>query len=69
MSNKRTAENLTKALAVLSTAGVLLATTCTSEQLQAVVVGIEAAARELNEQDHDDDMSFGDWLVRELDAL
>ncbi len=43
----------------------MLASSCTTEQLKAVLAGVEVVAGQLG--DKDDDVSFGDWLSAELD--
>ncbi|MCH7838974.1 MAG: hypothetical protein IID38_01890 [Planctomycetes bacterium] len=50
---------------------VVLGAACEASDLQAVAAGLEAAAgqlqgRDLN-QSHDDDLTFGEWLLSELD--
>lgn len=45
--------------------GTMLASSCTTEQLKAVLAGVEVVAGQLG--DKDDDVSFGDWLSAELD--
>jgi len=53
-----------KAALVTFAAGSVLATTCTSDQVKAVVTGIQVVTSQLNQ---DDDISFGDWLASEID--
>jgi hypothetical protein len=74
MMNKKT--NLTRTtgsarlarcgLAVLA-AGTLFSSSCSSAGIQAVIAGIDAAAATLNQSLGDDDLSFGEWLLNELD--
>jgi hypothetical protein len=47
-------------------AGTLMAGSC-SPELQALAVGLQAAADEFDRQNTDDDISFGDWLADELE--
>ncbi len=53
----------------ISACGAALAVGCGSDQLQAVIAGIEAAAGSLDRADrnHDEDITFGEWLLSELD--
>ena len=67
MWKKCTASNVLKAAVALTASGVALVTTCSSAELQAVVAGVEAAARSLDGNAHDDDLTFGEWLLEELD--
>ncbi len=51
----------------LGVAGTVFGTSCSSSQIQALVAGLEAAANTIDEED--DDISFTDWLVDELEDL
>jgi len=53
----------------LSACGAALAVSCGSNELRAVVAGIEAVAGSLERTNHDadDDLSFGEWLLSEFD--
>ncbi len=51
----------------LGVVGTVWGTSCSSSQIQAVIVGLEAAANSLDEED--DDISFADWLADELEDL
>ncbi len=59
----------------LATMGLMLAgftvlgTACETEDLRAVAAGLEAVAGQLQrqDQDHDDDITFGEWLLSEFD--
>ncbi len=64
MPRQRSARKLLKTAACLSTSGVLLGMSCGVEELQAVMVGLEAVAQQLNPGDGD--INFGDWLLMEL---
>ena len=67
MRIKESVGSLFKMAAGLSVAGTLLGMSCSSEGVQAVVAGIDAVAQSLSQHDQDDDISFGDWLLSELD--
>ena len=67
MSLRCSAGNLLKTAACLSAAGTLLGTSCGTKELDALVAGIEAAATQLDRNDRDDDVTFGEWLLGELD--
>ncbi len=64
---KRTANDLLKAAVALTAAGVLLGTSCSSSELQAVVAGLEAVAHSFDDNARDNDITFGEWLLSELD--
>jgi hypothetical protein len=64
---KETAKRLFVAAAGISAAGTLFANGCSPDTLEAVVAGVEAAARTLNDAEHDNDMNFGEWLISELE--
>ncbi len=49
-----------------SVAGTVLATSCSTSQIQAIVAGIETIASALIEEDQTENISFGDWLINEL---
>lgn len=53
----------------LSACGAALTVSCGSNELRAVVAGIEAVAGSLERanDDADEDLSFGEWLLSELD--
>lgn len=68
MTRKTTFEDLLKVTAALFASGVVLAGSCSTDSFQALSVGIDAAAGYLNDQESpDDDISFGDWLLDELE--
>jgi hypothetical protein len=67
MWKKCAVSNTLRAAAALAASGIALGSTCSSAELQAVVAGIEAAARSLDGNAHDDDLTFGEWLLEELD--
>lgn len=71
MSRKNVFEDLLKTAAVVGGAGMLFASSCSLQEMEAVGVGIDAVAGYFNDQaaadaDADDDISFGDWLADEL---
>ncbi len=47
-----------------SSAGMLFASSCSTDQLQAVAAGLDVVFASLN--DTDDNITFGDWLLSEL---
>ena len=53
----------------LSACGTALAVSCGSNELRAVVAGIEAVAGSLDRTNRDsrDDVTFGEWLLSEFD--
>lgn len=59
--------SLLKTAVGLSVAGTMLGTSCSSEGIQAVVTGIDAAAQSLSHDNRENDMTFGEWLLSELD--
>ncbi|MGB2986277.1 MAG: hypothetical protein WBE26_10370 [Phycisphaerae bacterium] len=67
MSTKRIANDLFKTAAGLCAAGVLLGSSCSSSELEAIVTGVEAAANSLDNREHEDNITFGEWLLSELD--
>ncbi len=64
---KRSATQVIKAAVASSAAGMLMGGGCGTEELQAVAIGIQAAAGQLDRGDRDDDMNFGEWLISEFD--
>jgi len=66
MKSNRLAILLWRSLAGIASASVLFASSCGAAELRAVLAGVDAAADRL-ERNHDDDISFGDWLADELD--
>jgi hypothetical protein len=67
MSLRYNAGNLLKTAASVSAAGMLFATSCRSNEFNAVLAGLEAVAAQLDRDDPDDDITFGEWLLSELD--
>lgn len=63
----RTVKRGLRAFAGLCATAVVLGTSCGSDELQAIVAGLEAAAQSLDQQSHDDHMNFGEWLISEFD--
>ena len=64
---RHTKRRLWKYLAGLCAAGMLFGASCSSDQIQAIATGLQAAASELD--DRDDHITFGDWLADELEDL
>lgn len=58
---------LWKYAAGLCAVGMLFGATCSSDQIHAIATGLQAATSELDNRD--DDISFGDWLLDELEDL
>ena len=58
---------LWKCAAGLCAVGTLFGATCSSDQIQAIATGLQAAASEMD--DRDDNITFGDWLLDELEDL
>lgn len=59
------------AMGLLLAGYVVLGAACEANDLQAVAAGLEAAAGQLQgrdlDQSHDDNLTFGEWLLSELD--
>jgi hypothetical protein len=53
------------ALTILGALATVRALSCTPQQLNAVLVGVNAIADAVNQQE--EDVSFFDWLEQELD--
>ena len=51
---------------VLAAGGTVLASSCSTDQVKAILAGVEVATNQLD-QARNDDISFGDWLASELD--
>ena len=66
MSTKNMVRKFWRVGALIGMAGTVFAASCNSNQVQAVVTGIETAITELGGP-ADDAISFGDWLLSELD--
>ncbi len=69
MVKKTSKQSMWRGLALACAAGTLFGSSCGSNQLQAVVAGIEAAASELDRTNRSDDISFGNWLMDEIEDL
>ena len=69
MARINSAKNLCKVAAGLFAAGTLFTSSCSSADVEAIVNALEVAAHQLEQQQQDDDISFGDWLRDELDDL
>lgn len=68
MCKKRTAREMLKRAMALSATGMLLAMSCSSTGLQALSDGLDAVAGSLAAADRDrvEDITFGEWLLSEL---
>jgi hypothetical protein len=66
---KQAKRKLWRGAVALCAAGTLFGGSCSSDQLNAVAAGFGAVADELSHQQTVDDISFGDWLLSELDDL
>jgi len=69
MLKKFSVTNLVKVAAGLCTAGMLFAASCAADDVRALMIGVDAAARYLDNGSTDDDISFSDWLMDELGDL
>ena len=69
MTWKRKARNLWRSMLVVSASGMLLGVSCTDQQLQALSIGINAVASALTDNRQDNNPTFGEWLLGELDDL
>ncbi len=67
MSTKHISGQLLRKAACLSAAGLLLGTSCTSDELRTVVAGFQAVVDVIEDTNHDADLNFGEWLLSELD--
>ncbi len=67
MLRRRTAHNIVMASATMLASGTLLATSCSTDEVQAIVAGIEAITQSLDDSDRDNDMNFGEWLINEIE--
>ncbi len=68
MLRKSAVENVFKVAVLLGTSGMLVASSCNMQDARAVSAGIDAAAGYIDgQQVEDDDISFGDWIMDELD--
>ena len=61
-------KNLWRIVLGLGTTGTLFAASCSSAQIDAVLLGLQVAAETLQAEE-DDDISFGDWVRDELEDL
>ncbi len=73
MRTRLNSTQLKRALVGFSASGLLLGTTCTGDDLRAVVIGIEAAAAALTPSgtqiiisEPNNDLNFGEWLISEI---
>ena len=68
MLRERLLGNLLRAAVGMGAAGMLFGVSCSAGQLRALAAAVNAATSEFNEHD-DNDISFGDWLLNELEDL
>ena len=75
MGTRMNSTQLKRTLVGLTASGLLLGTTCTAQDLRAVVIGIEAAASALDPgtsgtqimiSEPDNDLNFGEWIISEI---
>ncbi len=65
MLNKRPTTAMWRVL-MAAAAGTVLAASCDPGQIQAVTAGLSAAASQIDDQQRDDDINFGEWLWSEI---
>jgi len=63
---KRVVGGTWRAAILLSAAGTMLEASCSTDQVRAILAGVEVATNQLD-QAQNDNISFGDWLASELD--
>ncbi|MFH1109006.1 MAG: hypothetical protein V1790_07415 [Planctomycetota bacterium] len=63
---RRVVHETWRAAILLSAAGTMLEASCSTDQVRAVLAGVEVATNQLD-QAQNDNISFGDWLASELD--
>jgi len=66
MNPNRLLKVIRRTFVAVCSATMLLSSSCGIQELRAVVAGVDAAADRLN-GNHDDDVSFRDWLADEID--
>ncbi len=49
----------------LCAGGLMFAAACNSAALEALIIGLDAAAQQI--RDDDDEVTFGDWIESEFD--
>ena len=71
MTLKKRARNVLRTILIISASGMTLAVNCTDQQFQVIAVGLNAIAGAFtNEsQQSNNDLTFGEWLLSELDDL
>lgn len=67
MIRNRLFKKLLRAAVGVGAAGMLFGASCTASGLRAIAAGVEAATSQLEQQDND--ISFRDWLLNELEDL
>lgn len=65
MQPRSTFAGARRAALILCSGGCLLNATCNSAALEAIIIGLDAAAQQI--RDEDDEVTFGDWLESEFD--
>ena len=63
---RRVVHETWRAAILLSAAGTMLEASCSTDQVRAILAGVEVATNQLD-QAQNDNISFGDWLASELD--
>ena len=56
-----------KSAVMAMSAGTMFASSCSSDTVRAVIAGIDAAAGALDSSISEQDQTFGEWLLGELD--
>ena len=62
---KRVVGGTWRAAVLLTAAGTVLETSCSTDQVKAVLAGVEVVTNQLD-QAQNQDITFGDWLASEL---
>ena len=53
-------------MCTLLAGGMVFASSCSTKDIQTVIAGIDAVAGLFLDSGHDEDISFGNWLVGKL---
>ncbi|MHC5108312.1 MAG: hypothetical protein ACYTHJ_00365 [Planctomycetota bacterium] len=61
--------SLARYAVMIGAGGTALGSGCTAQQISAVISGIETVASELERDNRDDSLDFGEWLSQEIDDL
>lgn len=67
MDAYRIAKKLWKMALVASSTAVILSSSCALDDVRTIAAGVENVSRELSNNGSDDDISFAEWLLDELD--